>query len=1128
MKPINSTPSTKAEQTGPRYWRSLDELSQSPEFIEQVQREFGPEASEMNEVDRRHFFKIMAASFALGGVGFTGCRRPESNILPHSKAPEHSIPGQPLYYATQFSLRGESIPLLVETHSGRPTKIEGNADYKRYSGGTSLKAQASVLELYDPDRSTRYTHDGATLSKEEAIDVIDGLKETVAASKGKGVAILTEKSSSLTRLRLKKAFLKAYPNATWAEFEPVETGNAKAAAAMTAGDNLEPKYDLSRAERILSIEGDFLGDNPGSLGLSKQFADGRRVRSTGDKMNRLYVAESGFSLTGAMADHRKRLASSHMTALLAAAALEINLGVEGEALQPIFEKLSSGLDADTKEWISKAMADLDHFKGKSLVYAGPHLSKEAQGIALLINEKLGNLGETISLVEVDVDESASIQELSEAIDAGSVDTLIIAGGNPVYNAPADLEFGSKLAKVNSVLRLGYYDDETSEKSNYHFVQAHFLESWGDGRTYSGDVVAQQPMILPLFDGISEIEMLGRLVGEENSDGYSLVYATFQSIGSKGKRAFDKFLHDGFLEDSGYKSSRSLISGMRLADALEGAEVPSSPSGKDNLEVVFAVDACVDDGRFVNNGWLQECPDPMTKMTWDNAIYVSPRLGDELDIVSPDSLLQITRKNPNLVRDGRSFAPVAKVTVGGREIVGGVQILPGLDNYSIVLPLGYGRTKTGRIGTNSGYSAYEVRTSDTTSFASGAKLELTGDVIQLANTQEHWSMEGRAIIRESNIDDYASDPHWVDKMGMESHSPPILGENKGMPVEERSVETPRGGSLYEHPNYSGIHQWGMSIDLNVCSGCNACVVACQSENNIPIVGRDQVRRGREMHWIRLDRYFSSDVVKKDDDGNPILDSHGDTQLDLTAIPEDPQVSIQPIACMHCETAPCETVCPVNATVHDEDGLNTMVYNRCIGTRYCANNCPYKVRRFNFMDYQQRPLDRLYEGPLAPKGMPELVQMAQNPDVSVRMRGVMEKCTYCVQRIQQAKIAQKVKAQDSNDIRIPDGTIKVACQQVCPMDAIEFGDVSDPESKVTQLQENERNYAVLGYTNARPRTTYLAKLRNPNPEMPDYYDQPLTKVEYDAATPHHGGDHDSHDDHGHEAAHNDSHSEEGGSH
>ncbi len=1120
MKPINSSPSTKAEQSGPRYWRSLDEMSQSPEFLEQAQREFGVEASEMNEVDRRHFFKIMAASFAIGGLGFSGCRRPESRILPHSKAPESQVPGQPLYYASSFSLRGESLPILVETHAGRPTKIEGNSDFKGYNGGTGMKAQASVLELYDPDRAARYTRSGANISKDEALDVLGELRKSFGTSKGKGVAVLTEKSSSPTRLRLKKAFLRAYPNTMWAEYEPVETGNVKAAAAVVAGPNLEPKYDFSGAERILSVSGDFLGDEPGGLSFSKQFADGRRVRSSKDHMNRLYVAESGFSITGAMADHRKRLASSQMTAFLAAAALEINLGVEGEALEPIFQKLSAGLDAGTKEWIAKAMADLSHFKGKSLVYVGSQLSKEAQGIALLINEKLGNLGKTLSLAEVEADLSATIQELVEAIDSGSVDALLISGGNPVYNAPVELDLGSKLDSINTVVRLGYYYDETSEKSKYHFAQAHYLESWGDGRTYAGDLVAQQPMIMPLFDGISEIEMLGRLAGEENADGHSLVYSTFQKIGSKGKRAFDKFLHDGFVSDSGYTANRSLISGMRLAESLASVETPAAPTGKDNLEAVFANDATVDDGRYANNGWLQECPDPMTKITWDNAIYVSPRFAQELDIVSADSLLKtltgksITRKNPNKVKDGRSYSPVGRVTIGDREITGGIQILPGLDNYSIILPLGYGRSKTGRIGTGSGYNSYALRTSVTPTFASGAKLELTGEHIQLANTQEHSSMEGRAIIRESNLDDYASDPEWVGKMGMESHSPPVLGKDTGISLQDRSITTPRGGSIYEHPDYKGVHQWGMSIDLNVCSGCNACVIACQSENNIPIVGRDQVRRGREMHWIRMDRYFSS----------------GET-TDLAAIPEDPQVSLQPIACMHCETAPCETVCPVNATVHDEEGLNTMAYNRCIGTRYCANNCPYKVRRFNFLDYQQRPLDRLYEGPLAPKGMPELLQMAQNPDVSVRMRGVMEKCTYCVQRIQKAKIAQKVKARDSNDVKIPDGTIKVACQQVCAMDAIEFGDVKDPHSKVSELQANERNYAVLGYTNARPRTTYLGKLRNPNPEMPDYHDQPLTSVEYAAGIPHHGaesGGHDSHDDHGSEAAHSDSHSENGGTH
>jgi len=729
-------------------------------------------------------------------------------------------------------------------------------------------------------------------------------------------------------------------------------------------------------------------------------------------------------------------------------------------------------------------------KGHSLVYVGSQASAEAQAIGLLLNEKLGNLGHSVNFVEVDADESVEISALAEAIKAGSVETLVILGGNPVYNAPADLGFGDLLGKVSTVARLGYENDETTEKATYHFLQSHYLESWGDGRSYDGDVLPQQPMILPLFDGISEIELIAELVGEEETDGHSLVYATY----GKDKRAFDKLLHDGFSSGSGYKTNRSLVSGMRLAEFLKNEVAPSDAS-KDSLEAVFTIDAKADDGRFVNNGWLQECPDPMTNLTWDSA-------------------LQIAHKNPNKVRDGRVYSPIAKVTVGGRTVQGAVFIMPGLDNYSIVLPLGYGRASSGRVGSGSGYDAFSVR-SGTQSFATGATLELTGEEYQLASTQEHWSMEGRAIVRESNLDDYAKSPDWVDHMGMESHSPPVYGADKDMPTQEKITTTPKGGSMYEHPDLTGVHQWGMNIDLNLCTGCNACVVACQSENNIPIVGRDQVRRGREMHWIRLDRYFSSNEEKG-------------------SIPEDPQVSLQPIACMHCETAPCETVCPVNATVHDSEGLNAMAYNRCIGTRYCANNCPYKVRRFNFFDYQQRDLDKLYMGPLAPKGKPELLQMAQNPDVSVRMRGVMEKCTFCTQRIQSAKIAQKSKAKDSNDVKVPDGTIKTACSQVCPTEAIVFGDLSDANSRVAKLAENERGYDLMGYTNARPRTKFLGKLRNPNTKMPDYVDQPLSKSEYDTASHGSHGEHGSHDDNGHaedghgQEEHSDSHSDNGGHH
>ena len=1105
MKPHDSTPSTPSELSGPRYWRSLDDLAQSPAFLEQVEREFGPEASEMNEVDRRHFFKIMAASFALGGLGFAGCRRPESHILPHAKQPEHQIPGNPLYYASAFSLRGESLPLLVETHTGRPTKIEGNQDQPEYLGGTTRKAQASLLDLYDPDRAVSFKKGGAKISKAQALDELAALKASFSASKGEGVAILAESSSSPTRLRLKKAFLAAYPKAQWVEYDAVNVSNGvKAAAKVTANSKLAPKYDLSKAQRILSVDADFLDEEVGSVKFNKQFAAGRRVRKSSDEMSRLYAVESYFSITGGMADHRKRLASSQMVAFLAAAALEIPLGVEGNALKPVLADLAKGLDEATKEWITVCMKDLAAHKGHGLVFVGAHLPPEAHALGLLINEKLSNLGQTVRFVDAEQGEIASIEELAASIEKGGIQNLVILGGNPVYNAPASIDFAGLLKKVGNVVRLGYQDDETSKVASLHVLEAHYLEAWGDGRSYDGDVIAQQPMILPLFDGVSEIETLAHLVGEESKDGFNLVFNTF----GQAKGAFDKFLHEGFAGTS-YKKVNANVSGVTLAAWLKSFNSPAAPT-EDALELRFINDASIDDGRFANNGWLQECPDPMTKLTWDNAIIVSPRLAKKLDIVAPDSFIQVARKNPNKVRDGRQFAPVATIKVGDREITGAIHIQPGLDNWTVVLPLGYGRVEVGRVGKNSG-SFNAFRLSDGAAYVSGASLALdpSGATYQLAETQEHWSMEGRAIVREGNLDDYAKDPSFVAGMGMESHSPAVYGKDAGKSTQEKVTETPRGGSIYQHPDFKGVHQWGMSIDLNVCTGCNACVIACQSENNIPIVGRDQVRRGREMHWIRLDRYFSSGLANNE-------------------IPEDPQVSMQPIACMQCETAPCETVCPVNATVHDEEGLNAMAYNRCIGTRYCANNCPYKVRRFNFFDYQQRQLDKLYMGPLGPKGKPELLQMAQNPDVSVRMRGVMEKCTFCVQRINQAKIAQKVKAGASNDVRVPDGTIKVACEQACPTDAIVFGDLLDQKSRVSVLRENERSYSLLGYLNTRPRTTFMARIRNPNPEMPDAHDQPLSKAEYKATKPKSKGYGDAHGAHGsHEQSH-DSHSDNGGHH
>jgi len=1093
-----------SEPTGPRYWRSLDDLAQSPEFLKEVEREFGPEASEMSEVDRRHFFKIMAASFAIGGLGFSGCRRPESRILPHSKMPEHEVPGQPLYYATGFPLRGETVPLLVETHGGRPTKIEGNDEHPSYRGGSSRKAQASVLELYDPDRGTAHFKGSSKVGLAEVEDLLSGARAKLAEGGGAGVAILSESSSSPTRARLKRDFIALYPKAKWYEYDAVEVGNAALAASRVTGQSgLVPKYDFSEASRILAVDADFLDEEEGSIVFSKQFADGRRILSAKDKMNRLYSVESNFSLTGGMADHRKRLASSQMVAFLAAVAQDLDLGVEGRRLAPLIGGLASKLDADTLDWASKCVEDLVEHSGSSLVVVGQHLPVEAHALGLLINEKLGNLRKTISFARVDSGgASGSLEELAAEIGNNGLKSLFVLGGNPVYNAPASVDFAALLEKVEEVIRLGYYFDETSEKASHHILQAHYLESWGDGRAYRGDTVAQQPMILPLFGGLSEIEVLARLVGESNPDGYDLVYSTFQAAaGNPGKHAFDSFLNTGFSRD-GYPLSRSNVSGLQIAEMLAEYVLPAAPR-ESELELRFVVDPSVDDGRYANNGWLQECPDPITKLTWDNAIAVSPRLAKSLGIISADSMIPVARKNPNKVRDGRQFAEVATIKVGDFELTGAIHIQPGLDDYTVVLPLGYGRGFEGRICKGSGYSAYQVKSS--ASYALGATLELTGESYQLANTQEHWSMEGRAIVREANLKSYKKDPAFVSGMGMESHSPPIYGKSADDSTQDKITETPRGGSIYEHPDLTGIHQWGMSIDLNVCSGCNACVIACQSENNIPIVGRDQVRRGREMHWIRLDRYYSSG------------------SKDYTEIPEDPQVSLQPVACMHCETAPCETVCPVNATVHDEEGLNAMAYNRCIGTRYCANNCPYKVRRFNFFDYQQRQIDKLYMGPAAPKGMPELVQMAQNPDVSVRMRGVMEKCTFCVQRINQAKISQLAKAGDGDEVRVKDGTIKVACEQACPTDAIVFGDLLDPESRAAKLRDNERSYSLLGYLNTRPRTTFMARIRNPNKAMPDYYKQPLSKTEYKNESYPESMVHSKHETAG---AHGDHHHDEGG--
>jgi len=1113
----HTAPSQRA-LAGPRYWRSLDELADSPGFKEHLSREFPEGASSIEGVDRRQFMRIMAASFALGGVGLAGCRRPEANILPYGKSVEYIVPGLPLYYATAMPLRKSAIPLLAETHQGRPTKLEGNPSYAPHGGATTLIAQASVLDLYDPERASSHTKNGRTLPVADVNDLLASIHKTYAGS-GEGLAILANESSSPTRARLVAKLKQEFPRAIWAEYEPVQDDPPVEAALASFGQSVKPLYRFAKAKRIVSLDADFLQAESGSLYFAREFSKGRRVSNTEDakEMNRLYVVESGFTITGSMADHRLRLSSSQVISLAAALADTILGGTEHASL-------AQGLDFPNKDkWIEECAKDLVEHSGKSLVVAGAHQSAAVHTLVNAINAKLGNIGQTVDFVAIEPNSASTIKALATAIQAGSVKTLIVLNGNPVYNAPVDLGFADLLAKVPDVIRYGYYVDETSEKAGTHLAATHYLESWGDARTVDGTIVPVQPMILPLFNGLMEVELLARLAGSTNGDAYEQVYATLGG----DKKSFEKFLHDGVQAGSAYKLVDVSYHSGSAAALLASTQAPVAVT-EDKVEVRFVTDHKMDDGRFANNGWLQECPDPITKISWDNAILVSPRLGKKLGIYPHGSKLQVARVENAEYEMGKEDAYVGEVTINGRTVRGPLHIQPGLANYTVILPLGYGRTKTGHVGSGAGFNAYLARASDAMHFATGATIRNTGERHLLANTQEHWSMEGRDIVREANVfgdEGFIKNEDFVKEATIDSHAPANLGKDVGMPLAGQATAIPRGNSLYKTPEFDGIHQWGMSIDLNTCIGCNACVVACQAENNIPIVGREQVKRGREMHWIRLDRYYTDGKIDAEAfgaEGNKIL-------------PEDPQAVVQPMACQHCELAPCETVCPVNATVHDDEGINVMAYNRCIGTRYCANNCPYKVRRFNYFDFNKRALDALYMGPLGHQSeMPELLKMVKNPDVSVRMRGVMEKCTYCVQRVQQGKIAQKRIAGASDNVVVPDGTIKTACQQVCPAEAIVFGNIKDEASEVSKAKAKKRDYAVLGYLNIRPRTTYLGKLRNPNENMPDYQTLPLSRIEYNKKNhPAHGAGHGGHghengasgEGHGHESekpeAHNGGH-------
>jgi molybdopterin-containing oxidoreductase family iron-sulfur binding subunit len=1047
----------RAPETGRRYWQSLDQLAETPEFRQWVEKEFPAGASEWSDpVSRRHFVRIMSASFLLGGLGFAagGCRRPEQKILPFSKMPENYVHGVPQYYATAMPTRGGAIPLVVKSNDGRPTKIEGNALHPDSNGGTDRYAQASILNLYDPDRAARVTFQGNSKSPEAANDFLADLSKKAQSNGGQGLAFLIERNTSPSRLRLQKLISEKFPQARWYVHEPVDLDIHRRAASQAFGQSVKPYYKFEAAKVIVSLDCDFLGSEEDVANNIRRFAQGRRIEKPSDSLNRLYVIESLMSLTGFNADHRLRCASTLVEQVAMTLVQQI---LKGEIAPASAGAKLPGVDP---KWISECAKDLVANAGQSLVVAGHRQPLFVHSLAHAINSALGNLGKTVMFHSAPEYNEGSIADLAKALNSSQVETLVILGGNPVYTAPADLAWATTQRKAKTVVRLGYYEpDETSSQCDWHFPASHYLESWGDALTSDGTLVPIQPLIAPLFGGVTELEVLARVAGANLTSPYDIVRETFAgSVKENTEEQWKKFLHDGFQANSaaqpvGVKFESGLL--KEVATALNGK--PAVEIGKNKLEIVFFRDYSLDDGRYANNGWLQEMPDPVTKMVWDNAVLISRKTAHELEVKNSD---------------------VVEVKLGNRTVRGPIWVQPGMADYSLGLALGYGQEKAGRVGRSIGFNAYPLRSTEAQNIAVGATIRPLGQKYVLATTNDHWSMEGRPIIREVNLDQYRAHPDFVKAMNMEA--PPVVASLYPNPLDEPKT----------HGLNAGLHQWGMSIDLNACVGCSACMMACQSENNVPIVGKDQVKRGREMHWLRIDRYYAGN---KNVQEFPAAEADQQFQQWI----DDPQVVTQPMLCQHCEAAPCESVCPVNATVHNEEGLNLMVYNRCVGTRYCSNNCPYKVRRFNFFDFNKRPLNKLYWGPLAtrPEEELELVKMIKNPDVTVRMRGVMEKCTFCVQRIEQARIAQKVKAGASGDVIVPSDSFTTACAQACPAGAIVFGNLNDPESRVSKLKKQDRDYSVLEYLLTKPRLTYLARVRNPNPAMPDYQPEPLSFQEFE---------------------------------
>jgi molybdopterin-containing oxidoreductase family iron-sulfur binding subunit len=986
------------EKAGPEYWRSLEELAGSPAFQEALHREFPKGASEwVDSVSRRGFLKVMGASMALAGM--TGCvRLPLEPIVPYVRQPEDVVPGRPQFYATAMTLGGYASPLLVESHLGRPTKIEGNDQHPASLGGTDIFAQASILGMYDPDRSQSVMSMGDQQSWQALLNALHGPLTAQKALQGAGIRILTPTISSPTLADQLRGFLKIYPQAKWHVYEPVNRDNVLEGAKLAFGQPVETRYDFEKADIIVSLDADFLyAGFPGNVRYIRDFA---KRRNPDGKMNRLYVIESTPTTTGAKADHRIPMRASEIEKFAH------NLSSHLPANPP-----TGGVVGDNPGFAGPLVQDLLAHRASSVAIVGDHQPPVVHAFAHAVNQALGNVGKTVFYTDpVDanpINQTESIRDLVSDVQTGKVDLLVILGGNPAYDAPADLDFANVLknGKVPLRVHLGLYQNETAELCQWHINQAHGLEAWGDARAYDGTVSVIQPLIAPLYSGKSALEFVALLSGQADATGYDLVRAYWQKqhTGTDFEAFWRKSLHDGWVERTTYQPKSVAVKNDNF-----GWKWATDTA----IELNIRRDPTIYDGQFSNNGWLQELPKPMNKLTWDNAVLIGPMMGERLQIKTCD---------------------MVELELNGRKVTGPVWIQPGVPDNSVTVTLGYGRTRAGRVGTAQGFNAYALRTSAAPWFASGLQIRKTGDRYVLASTQGYQSMDTpngdhRPLVRETVLEEYRKDPDFAKGQGEEPA--PGLTLYKPYPYKEED------------------YAWGMAIDLNSCVGCNNCMIACQSENNIAVVGKEQCAIGRHMHWIRIDTYYQyPDEAARDRD--------------------NPKAFFQPVPCQQCEDAPCEVVCPVGATNHSSEGLNDMVYNRCVGTRYCSNNCPYKVRRFNFL---------LFQDWVTPQ-----YKMMRNPDVTVRSRGVMEKCTYCVQRINEHKIdAETASVREGKQIKVGD-ELQTACQQSCPAGAIIFGNINDPESRVSKLKAQSRNYSLLGELNTRPRTTYLAEVSNPNPDL-----------------------------------------------